>query len=1753
MDSNNTNEASYALQYFYGINTTTTNVPERFTNESSRIKDVQKFLEENPISFSVFTPEIILATTTRKTEGGWYAYSSKSGSKIGDILKKQLETFVQDGLERNYSGDTQTVQDIKQLLKDKKKSHVYNEILEVVNNINNTWFNKLGQNFKKSELNKFVHRKGLIAILFLYLYTLSSNEGTITFNVTDVCDDIIQPELLKNLYDTKEARFSLDARQTLTVQRFTKFNRDGDNKIIDKACFLFHGVGTGKTITSLSIMLTHLTEKHKKKETPLIVLILAPEAIFKGAFLDDDARMIGLYAYDFNIEYIDTEKKFFIETAKGAVKIKEDQYYINFIGYDYNALCSQQGGLDNERLKELCDFQNENRTQRVLLCDESHRLLLNDKEKNLYANRNNNNNNDSRQYVTRNIVTKAKNTILRKGSAENIISDYYFWKLCNNFNQCVFLTGTPVQTSLDNLIDICSFLNAVEMKNEKEITLNQSGKEIYGKVHAIHYDMGYTNVENRQLFKPMERIDTETFIDHAKQGYITVDWIFRSISSYIKDDDENSQIIRHVQFNAARRVFYHLLVICLFFFQAFFCLGGTDALIIILILPGIFQFITTIFSIVSGGATLGGGENIQTQIKSAIKNFIEELSKIEQDGKKILKNHPFVPVIVEKCVNIMIVVYKFEENPDLKDIDKVDKLISSLKSSVRVYVKIQIKNMLNKNNTIGQKERDNYTYILNNFDYLFDKQFAGYNDFLYFTYLSQEGITDEKFHQDLIQLQILREKEVDSQKETKEETKEETKTVTPSKELKTEPPVSRRFDVEPLINTADTTANQQMVPVSLGGRRKLQLGKRTIQVGGNIDLIERMLLFLRKYVENIVDYYTYIGVRDALGITIPNFETISMSEIIKFISSLFVGIMKIIKSPIDAMIKFKEISIQILINFHQLTSFILDKIKSLEYFNGSSLLWLIDKCRAWSLMTRIRKFLQIEDEGIFLLTSPDMVSTARMRFLPSTIHFALSNILSVLRNLISFTIKKAFEYYYSFDTKLLIYLTKNYVSLYNYDYNHTAIPDPTNNEITFPYTRLIKDIEFSTKGTTNAFPRKHVMNFYTPFNDGECASTYKFMKIDEEIFIMFGLLNMIYKLKNLKEEESKKKPVDNKLIISITSLIREFTQKLSKLTENSKSASKTDKIQNLQRSFINNVGCGLIPTNDASSISETINSSSSSNIFDAINGVKDTFLSFEISSIEEIKKLTDGAHFSESKYTPKNIYTEVLQETEVNVNRMILNRNSFQFPILTDDLSARKYDEFKNQKLDDIESNKFIEITETQYNSILDNIPSSKEEIKNLSTISEESSQYRFNTMLILLKYIRSGVIYKNGNLFLHPHYYTESINNDSLKYYLPVVYPTTDVIMNGFCKFLDEQKFKYIHMSGEPAEIQKALRNGRYKTFPIQKFDDENNNENPICIIIKPEHTEGFSFVYNPAFFAPALCNTPGDQEQAYGRILRKYNTRSKRDTPMQKRIFQYLVEGKEQNHKYDKMVYQFFGMLKKDSKNIQQIIDIYYNKANDEITSRYILHSLFSDKNATIYSKKGWLDGSREKNMGLREGWKLFDIDLSTYLPDFNSEITKIWTDAELNKTSLADQEPENQVEIEKRKYINEQLQEQSIIPFASDENHLEYLYKTSLLTENYFKTLIKYEKEIQQSSEINVIPMDIVLLDKEDKEDGSMCAKPNDREEDNFGYLCYETNKGNNTLKIEDVDGGRKTKRNRKKQTKNKNKKQNIRKTKRRRGKK
>ena len=99
----------------------------------------------------------------------------------------------------------------------------------------------------------------LIDIIITYFKVIISDtvDGVrIDDNYEDRTGEIIESDLIDAF---KKNPYTLDSRQFLTVQRFTTFKKDPE----DKACFLFHGVGTGKTITSLSMSTYYLSDKNK--------------------------------------------------------------------------------------------------------------------------------------------------------------------------------------------------------------------------------------------------------------------------------------------------------------------------------------------------------------------------------------------------------------------------------------------------------------------------------------------------------------------------------------------------------------------------------------------------------------------------------------------------------------------------------------------------------------------------------------------------------------------------------------------------------------------------------------------------------------------------------------------------------------------------------------------------------------------------------------------------------------------------------------------------------------------------------------------------------------------------------------------------------------------------------------------------------------------------------------------------------------------------------------------------------------------------------------------------------------------------------------------------------------------------------------------------------------------------------------------------------------------------------------------------
>jgi len=233
----------------------------------------------------------------------------------------------------------------------------------------------------------------------------------------------------------------------------------------------------------------------------------------------------------------------------------------------------------------------------------------------------------------------------------------------------------------------------------------------------------------------------------------------------------------------------------------------------------------------------------------------------------------------------------------------------------------------------------------------------------------------------------------------------------------------------------------------------------------------------------------------------------------------------------------------------------------------------------------------------------------------------------------------------------------------------------------------------------------------------------------------------------------------------------------------------------------------------------------------------------------------------------------------------------------------------------------------------------------NILTYMEEEYKLRdinrFAEIIHLLKIIRCGAVQSgfnenndgtiSPNYHFHPHYVNQK---DKVEYYLPLVYPPTREIMHKFVKELEDKKLNYLWMYSKQGattsdDINRAdkLLNGmvslgKKSTFPLAPYTDDNEgNENPICVILSPDHTEGFSFIYNPAIICLSLCDTAGDFEQVCGRILRKYNHTSPKAED-------------EDFGRYQKKIYQIYGgsnTSESEHYNIKSAIQKYTNVSDN------------------------------------------------------------------------------------------------------------------------------------------------------------------------------------------------------------------------------
>jgi hypothetical protein len=402
-------------------------------------------------------------------------------------------------------------------------------------------------------------------------------------------------------------------------------------------------------------------------------------------------------------------------------------------------------------------------------------------------------------------------------------------------------------------------------------------------------------------------------------------------------------------------------------------------------------------------------------------------------------------------------------------------------------------------------------------------------------------------------------------------------------------------------------------------------------------------------------------------------------------------------------------------------------------------------------------------------------------------------------------------------------------------------------------------------------------------------------------------------------------------------------------------------------------------------------------------------------------------------------------------------------------------------------------------------ITSNKDILTKLHTVIDKGSLFsaaietdynRFEHILILLKIMKLGLIINNINNFdCQPHYCIKFEKPDvpttgKLHYYLPVFYPTTSDIMISFIDFLNQKEYKYIWLNEDDKNEQIAINydTGSKETFPIHNIVEQENNtlsqildsidkSQPICIILSPTHTEGFSFTKNPAIILPALCKTAGDSEQVYGRVLRKYSDHQTMNKRYIKQIYQYYgsnVSNEKDNLQYWNTLYGFGwknpNLIFKDALMVEKLT---VNTIDDNITPTvsdttdttinllgYQLRHIWINKvpNLTTFFRSAYING--------------INVKFNEYM---NEKLANALGDIEEMHLFMIQNDSPEMIAVEKAKIYTKLAK--LILHTASDIDQLNNIYKINLVAAKYFVKMAAPENN--SFKEDKIIPMDRAML--------------------------------------------------------------------------
>ena len=1761
--------------------------------------------------------------------------NSEMGKLISDYNNTDSKDIAGITIENNYRYN-----DVREIILD-------NKVIVNIDNIRkritflfsqDTIFKKwIQETFKKEngtitdrDINCLQQRKSYIYLFFLFLVAYENSPGKNVepiplgkiMEVNNNTSNYGKLQLLKE----NRPKFSLDVRQSLAVQRFTKFNRDKNGEIIDKACFLFHGVGTGKTLTSLSIALTHLKKKHSEEvdgepTSPLKILLIAPEGLFRAAFLGDDAKLIGIHVHSIESEYLKPLNKGgqeteYIEKAKGEVLIipesipsnndteklndyserKNEKYFIEFIGYNYNALCSEDGGLG--RISEYIDNET------ILICDEAHRLVLPDKGlKSLkpYNGKDFTKKYEDGTHATYITMHKPESIQLygRQGKSisiatmstkepKNIIRQYAFLKFCMQMSQCIFLTGTPIQYDANDLIDIINFLNAREVDGDKDVNLrlNQSNHENFLNEKTV---VGNDNDE--RIFKPFVGSQSigETIVDIV----LTVD----NFSEYL-NGLWNGEVNKVDISNATHRTALGCLNV----------ISGTlDVISDIRNKGGLLNaLVPTFFNLQKGGSI----KEASIALKEAIKNFNtindndyistlkdrpatlegyltyliqnkkevvfkDKLSAIfiafetyvDSDPKIIKKDElkrklQKVPIMFENYITASKEYFQKMEKGYSDDDTRLFSLSNNLEKSIKKFYNSIIECVIHDLTTFNSKgkTKEEKKYAL--FQMINIKRFI--NDWYTEHVLNDFKIVINFTHLNLFQSEL-------------QKSIEKVESIPEKVSVKNDSTNTKNNDItinirNPLGNETNVTISRNATVEQLKTMMGIDLKTKLTFVGTNLDNTRTLFSYniqnesTIKQMQNLpktgndlyrssiikAPFQPEIGVRGGSKLgkrTVGGMNVRECREGVDFVVEYLRKIGKITKCMLDDVKKnlFKigmpnGIQEQILyfsiMNSGLVFNFIFGK--NLEerknaYSNLNSF-GLLTSTKPSVLGETVKTF--YENGMIQSIEELRSVSeTASMNIIKALAKYYFGDITSLFLTIgptITNALISVYKQLNEYNVNKLIEHSKNYISIYNYDFEIKGIKKflyqknlPKDEDIPEPFNT---EGMFDTEGNTNHFPNKFVTNIIVPYTSEQIQQVY--MK------------------------------TESKESIQKAQLLQLNSDDCPSITEKDMTEWRRS-LQKVKPEVISECGCGIYeepPTNlDVPNFNFNAHTNKDDQLIHIPKNFSIRFLNgLEIRLLNEIQKDVSAIYSTIHRIQPNPYVDSYYVDRQVeglieNIhNNLPKNENNIQ--------------------------NDFIE---------------------NIIEKAEKRAKMRFEIILHIMKLTRCGVIFKRGELHLHPHYYiNKSGDTITYQYFLPVFYPTTEDIMNSFIQFLKKENYNYVHMTGDASALNNKFNIGSKMTFPIASYSETNNN--PICVIIKPEHTEGYSFVYNPILCCPALCKTSGDTEQVYGRILRKYNERNK------KLILNTITNG----YKFDKHIYQFFGGKREDQDNIETIHRAYFPQGEKNISScgeiEFFSQFMKKHRNSILEEALDMLIDLFEpqEEQEEKEAQDLFNETAKKLAKEVENEektslssrfITATTSMLKSTKSSLEDKQQflnenvrkywqswtfsdllplsfkmnpkldamvktylsfivtqdgeENEEVKEKQNQLRQQIisegQNFPLSPFVSEEGQLKQLANVTNISENYFNRLVKMG-EIPRKDKIQ--PFDITLINE--KNNKVNCKEPSSNLINTFLCLTEIASIGQLSNLTPINGGGRKTKRNRKKQT---NKKQNIRKTKRRRGKK